>query len=413
MSARSSATRPLGSRFDPGHDLRILALFASAIDGCYVPQFCPKRRNKERQNASSSNSQHQPPLQAAYQVPQWLPHFQEEKGQGTWDIECGFPSSTKAKTTVATTTDTLASASSILSLELLHHFTISTASTLATAPYLRDLKRVNVPQLGFTTQYILDAILAISGPRIARYNSVRRVSLLTQAAAYHTASLEGALPIITTITPKNCSPLFLFGVLTLLFNLVSPRRAEDMLIIGNGAVREWLYLLRGIRSLVRAESAIFSSAMAMIFQPTLENERFWTLLSSEESEFLIDLKKGICEKTAEDEPKRAVQSEAVDALNVSYILLHHEGLSDQDKLSLVYSWLHRVSDDYLALLKKVDEDALCVLAFFCVLLRELEKFWWFEGWSVHLIGRIFALLKDEYRLRIRWPIEQIGWVPEE
>jgi hypothetical protein len=34
-----------------------------------------------------------------------------------------------------------------------------------------------------------------------------------------------------------------------------------------------------------------------------------------------------------------------------------------------------------------------------------------EGWSIHLISGIYDSLDEEHRLWLRWPMEEIGWVP--
>jgi hypothetical protein len=41
----------------------------------------------------------------------------------------------------------------------------------------------------------------------------------------------------------------------------------------------------------------------------------------------------------------------------------------------------------------------------------LDSCWWMEGWATHLIAKIYHLLDEEHRLWIRWPIEEIGWIP--
>ena len=74
--------------------------------------------------------------------------------------------------------------------------------------------------------------------------------------------------------------------------------------------------------------------------------------------------------------------------------------------------MYKVQDGFLALLNARHPKALCVLAFFCVILHRLEYNWWFQGWGTHLIERLYGALDDGHRLWIRWPIQQIGWIPK-
>lgn len=276
---------------------------------------------------------------------------------------------------------------------------------------MRELWRVLVPQIGFSTRYILDGVLALAALHMARYNPARSDQLLSQGTHYHTLSLGKALPLIPGIAPENGSNLFLFGALTLFFCLARPKKEDDMLVIGNGVIPEWLYLLRGMDALVEAESAIKNSPVSLIFRTSDSGHCFWKAHSPDENESLNRLEAAIRTLTAKQARKQGILLEAVDALKRSYSF-SNRNFSEHDKLRGFYTWLFKISDEYLDLLKDADSEALCVLAYYSVLLKQLERYWWLEGWGVHLIQRIYLLLSDEYRLLIRWPIEEIGWVPE-
>lgn len=75
-----------------------------------------------------------------------------------------------------------------------------------------------------------------------------------------------------------------------------------------------------------------------------------------------------------------------------------------------FIWVWKVADDFLPLLQAPTQEAVAVLAHFCVHLKELESLWWFRGWADHLISRAYEMLDEGHRLWIRWPIEEIGWV---
>ncbi|KAJ6083555.1 parasitic phase-specific PSP-1 [Penicillium canescens] len=70
-------------------------------------------------------------------------------------------------------------------------------------PQIRELWRVMIPEMGFTTDYILDGIFALAALRIARYNTERRHALLPYANERHSASLSKALPLIAMATPQS------------------------------------------------------------------------------------------------------------------------------------------------------------------------------------------------------------------
>ncbi|EWY80973.1 hypothetical protein FOYG_15265 [Fusarium oxysporum NRRL 32931] len=304
------------------------------------------------------------------------------------------------------------SSKSLLDVELMHHFTISTAVTLAPDVIVRDLWRTDIPQMGFATDYVLDGITALAALHMARYDSSRRKTLLAHASLCHTNSLSKALPLITHVTSQNCSQLFVFGILTLFFNLAKPIEKEDFFLVGRGVVPEWLYLLRGIDTVVQGQDAIMLSSVSLIYKTSSAAYDFWRDHSPENFDSLSQLQchiDGI--PGMKNEMKKKALNQATSALSRSYTFLYGDRFQAQDKFRGFYTWLFEISDEFLTLLSDADQEALCVLAFYTTIIRELEKYWWIQGWAAHLMNRIFLLLDGEHRLWIRWPIEEIGWVP--
>ncbi|KAJ6014315.1 hypothetical protein N7540_008906 [Penicillium herquei] len=267
--------------------------------------------------------------------------------------------------------------------------------------------------MGFSADYVLDGILALAALHIARYNQGRRHSLLPYAIECHSRSVSKATPLIPGVTPQNSSSLYIFGILTLFYNLARPLEQSDEQSSSNKIIPEWLYLIRGIDTVVMAEgSAVNSSPVALIFKSTWGSMEYWQSHTPEKYLSLKELEEKISTETRADTEQREILMGTMQALNRSYSFLYGPVFSDQDKLRGFYQWLFEIQEPYLALVKSGDNAALCVLGFYAVLLKDLERYWWMEGWSVRLIKRIHMLLDGEHRLWIRWAIEEIGWVPE-
>ena len=264
--------------------------------------------------------------------------------------------------------------------------------------------------MGFTTDYILDGILALAALHIARYNSGRKHVLLPYAIECHSASLSKALPQIPEVTAQTCTPLFVFGVLTFLFNLARPAQELQGQSSSNGVLPEWLYLLRGIDAVVIPETPLFSSPVSLIFRSTWGSLNYWQTHTPDLHQALAELEEKISAET-EDSERQLTLREAVLTMNRSFSFMYGGRFKDQDKLRGFYEWLFELDDAYLDLLKCGDNGALCLLAFYTVLLKDLEKYWWMEGWAIRLIRGIYMLLDEEHRLWIRWAVEEIGWVP--
>lgn len=296
-------------------------------------------------------------------------------------------------------------------LELLHHYTTSTCLTITQEPLARNFWRVNVPQIAFKTPYILESILSLSALHLARFRPDRKDFYDAQAFAHHDAALTMASPLIMNITRDNAVQLFLFSTITNFFAFAKPRDDADFLIANNDSMPDWLYLFRGVRALMDAESNwIHSSSIAVMFESGIQMHQFW-LSATFENEAFRELETNIRTSLGDDQFTQQLLFDALHDLKRSFALLLNSNQSDENKTRGIFVWLYKISDAYIDLVGKGNNEALCVLAFFCVLLRRLDFMWWMEGWGLHLIERIYLRLNNTYRLWIRWPIEEIGWAP--
>lgn len=76
----------------------------------------------------------------------------------------------------------------------------------------------------------------------------------------------------------------------------------------------------------------------------------------------------------------------------------------------VYGWLYRLGDEYIRYLQGKEQIALVVFAHFALLLKELEVFWFMEGWAEHIITGVDQFLDKEHRRWLEWPKEQVGLI---
>ena len=79
----------------------------------------------------------------------------------------------------------------------------------------------------------------------------------------------------------------------------------------------------------------------------------------------------------------------------------------------IFIWKWSAAGDFLPLLQgpEARQEAVAIFAHFLIMMKKLENQWWIEGWATHLIEKAWAMLDQERRLWIQWPIEELGWVP--
>lgn len=296
----------------------------------------------------------------------------------------------------------------IVDLELLHNYSTSTCFTVSYEPVLRTLWRINVPQLAFSHDYVMRSILAVSGLHLAYYNPERKDFYISQAMIHHQIGLRTASAHILTMSKDNYSALYIFSALTCIFALASPRRAEDFLLFADNGTPEWLLLLRGTKAIFEvATTELETGILAALFRA---GERRVTLQKSNttEGEHLAELRHFIA-TTVTDPHASQVYATNIDILDKSYKIVYVNSPCTAE-IADVFNWPYRVTEDYLILLRQRTQEALSIFAYFCVLLKALDSYWWMNGWSQHLINKLYGLLDEEHRLWIRWPIEEIGVV---
>jgi hypothetical protein len=79
----------------------------------------------------------------------------------------------------------------------------------------------------------------------------------------------------------------------------------------------------------------------------------------------------------------------------------------------IFVWQWDAAKDFIPLLRGSEprQEAVVIYAHFVIMLKKLENQWWLEGWARHLMERVWESLDEEHRQWIRWPIEELGWVP--
>lgn len=82
-------------------------------------------------------------------------------------------------------------------------------------------------------------------------------------------------------------------------------------------------------------------------------------------------------------------------------------------------WMWEVSDSLMPLLKPSPtgegpaQEAVAIFAHYSLLLKYHDSHWWLWGWAEHVLSRAWAMLDEEHRGWIEWPVREVGWVPPE
>ncbi|KAH9208063.1 hypothetical protein DL95DRAFT_428843 [Leptodontidium sp. 2 PMI_412] len=246
--------------------------------------------------------------------------------------------------------------------------------TLNTSPS-NCMEELNVTQVGFSYDFVMRGILALSALHMAHHKPERRDFYIQQAMLQHETGLRVATEALATITEENCTGVYAFSALPLFFTLASPRKPGDLLLVGENRMADWLFLVKGT-SFIPSPGADLAEKLP-------------------QDDPLVELGNLIAQNSL-DELNKHVYLAAIDTLRRSFAF-HNQPGSPGYKTRDVFTWIFKVPKEFLQLLRQHTQESLTIFAYFCV--------------SSHLVSKIWNLLDEEHQLWIQWPLEEIGWIP--
>jgi hypothetical protein len=292
---------------------------------------------------------------------------------------------------------------------LLHHYTISTALTLAVVPGLHTFMRVNLPQLAFSNRFLLHGVLAIAGLHLSRFKrDASEINYyMTRALHHHGIALRKATPLMQELDAKSGPALYLFSTLCFSFTLGLGPSSGDFLLFGRNGVADWLTQIRGMKSLLEAKPEIFHhEALSPFFETSIRNMAH----TNSGVDHLPELRDQIL-RVGPPEAELEIYLKALTQLSERFDVVTSSSRASQVFPQQVYVWLHQLEDDFVRLLQEEKPIALVILSYFCILLNTLGSVWWNRGWAEHLLSEVHASLNQEYRIWMQRPMEETGWVP--
>ncbi|TVY73294.1 Sterol uptake control protein [Lachnellula suecica] len=296
-------------------------------------------------------------------------------------------------------------------LELLHHFTVSTALSMTADTVVRTLWRTKIPQIAFQHRFLMRGMLAISALHLSHVHPEKRDFYFPYSMKHHQMALTEGTFVLGNVTQDNCAALHIFSILTTMHTVGRPRRPQDFLVVGESGIAKWLVLFRGTLEIIEPFiDSMASGPLAALFQARLRRQRLRDIsMTEEQADHLHEIRALVLQATSENLQLSEMYAQSLDDLQASFTFVYNSAPHTYETGD-VFRWLLRVCDEYLQLLKDGAQEALTIFAYSCVLFKKTECYWWMEGWSSQLMSNIHRHLDEEHRMWIQWPIEEIGWV---
>lgn len=216
---------------------------------------------------------------------------------------------------------------------------------------------------------------------------------------------------IANVSEWNAEAVLAFSHILVINSLASQRNDERLLLVESGsadAQPSWLYFLRcGCVMLCNVWASLLQSPineLATMWErsPVIESPDNVDRVLVEHLESIVPAQ-GVDDVWNDD--TRRVYREATVELGVAFSRTRTLGKSftTWDALSV---WPMRISVEYMNLLSAWHPGALVLLAHYCILLRRLEIYWYFDGTATKLLATVLEHLEPKYREYVERAVEQ-------
>lgn len=300
-------------------------------------------------------------------------------------------------------------------LELLHFYTTSTSLTLSNRPELQEIWQQVVPRIAFTHHFLLHGILAFSALHLAQSQPERKTLLYGEASAHHDIGLRLFQVAMSNITPQNCDACFAFSSIIAAYAWASSNQNGDLFFSdlspseGKPNV-EWVSLLRGVHTLLRAAGEwMTSSPMKLLLEPRHIDPELARAADPEVSVKLTTLSQ-LWDSSPEkfDLGDVEVLNETLTLLREAYGLVASSSVNREiDVILVVYGWPIQVPEAFFPMVKDQKPEALIVLAHYSLLLNKVNRLWYIRGMSRRLLKTIHSKLGKEWESWITWPLQNL------
>lgn len=299
-------------------------------------------------------------------------------------------------------------------MDLINHFYTSTLPTLSVGDGSgRQYWTMCLSNFGYQYPHLYHLVLALAALHKARLNSHQRAELMVQAERHHAIGVQGSTALLGSINEDNYEVVRTSASLIGLINLAMGPRPGEYIVFSERAGPNFLDLLRGLRSIRGHEqyNTTQEESPADAASPGTVSDRLAeSPFANNPNIHLRSLYARVREIPEAGHRKSYIV--ALDDLEQFFILMDGyfelssgSALPDAAHHLSPLGWIYRMQDDFLEWLQNKEPLALVIVAYFAVVLKELESGWPADGWAEHIMAKVCEeVVEPDDRELIRWPM---------
>ncbi|KAI9738399.1 MAG: hypothetical protein M1834_008902 [Cirrosporium novae-zelandiae] len=286
-------------------------------------------------------------------------------------------------------------------LELMHHFSTETCFTLSDPDdHFNHLWQIVIPKDAFFCDYLRDGLLSLSAIHFVSCYPDKNNPYLTLAITHQNTAISSYRRTLGKITPANCSTLFAFSAITIIFALSFPQ------LPGSAQLGSPVEEFANVLLLIHGAGAILNTSREWIKQGEL-GVYLQSDLGRPENvppniHNALDYLQRLNEAETYDDQVKKLYSSILSHLMVCYQRM----MANPKRRGLSLVWALYIEPAYVPLIKGKQPMALLILAHYIVSL-DMESRWWSRGWAAQIIPDVSRMLGDEWQHAMHWPME---WV---
>ncbi|KAI9164181.1 ent-kaurene oxidase [Paramyrothecium foliicola] len=289
-------------------------------------------------------------------------------------------------------------------MELMHHYSVATAETLALRLDMQHVWHVIIPELGYDEQFLSHGILSIAALHKAYLLPVRRTSFLDLAAYHQSRGMAEFRGVLANITDQTWEACFCFSMIIAACALFAALQAPDAI----EEIVNIFTLIRGIRYSLSTENArITNTPLAPLsygiwIMPENDDFLYEQDLSLDGSNLPSEIFRALRRikllfRTSLPESSQTDYDFAAQQLRKAAVLIARAGSRPEIGMLLFFPYV--ISQDILTDIRRKNPYAMVLLSYFALLLSALEpRFWYIQGWSERLFEAIETNLSPHQKL---------------
>ncbi|KAF7626748.1 hypothetical protein F9C07_2287337 [Aspergillus flavus] len=283
--------------------------------------------------------------------------------------------------------------------ELMHHYCISTCTTLSDEEDVRHVWRTEIPKIAYSYEFLMHGILSLSALHLSYVKPEKHSHYLTSSTFHMALGLQTFRTILRKPTAENCFALFAFSSVIMVWICAVPTDSKDAQPLSS--VIEMFNLCRGITTLLEFFPLINKSCLGPLMARDWSEKRGTPLrlfdgLDGQISRLRYRL---TVEVLAEEE--RSVLEHAITELEKTCQRIEHARTLSAS--GMIYIWPIVVRVGFISLIEQRQPFALVLLACYCTQLHVFRRFWVLERRAESLLSEVLEVMPPEYADLLDWP----------